>query len=365
MRVARITIAIAAITAASSLVAAATPAQAHNPKPDPSTTVVTTSVAVPFNLDVSRGRILVADGGLNQVAKVKADGSVVPVVTGAEGTSGVATSRNSKYLAYTTTVGGPPAGISASGVTILGPGGSTVTADTLAYEKAHNPDGKIHYGVTNPSKCVTDALAAAQFPVDYMGAIDSHAYSLAAWGDGFVLADAGANALLYISRSGRISTLAVLPAQPSTITPAAAAELGLDPCVGGVSYAFEAVPTDVEVGRDGFLYVTVLPGGPESAALGARGKVYRVNPWNGRLREVASGLLGATNLALSEGRIYVAEFFAGRVALVRHGKVREFLSLPGVVSIEAGPHGSLYAGTGLSGPPSVVRIDTHSRGWRS
>jgi hypothetical protein len=168
-----------------------------------------------------------------------------------------------------------------------------------------------------------------------------------------------------VSRSGKISTLAVLPAQPATITPEAAAALGLDPCVGGVSYAFEAVPTDVEVGQDGFLYVTVLPGGPESAALGARGKVYKVNPWNGRVKEIASGLLGATNLALSGGRIYVTEFFAGRIARVTHGKVGEFLSLPGVVSIEAGPRGSLYAGTGLSGAPSVVRIEARSKGWKS
>lgn len=363
MRFARISIAIAAVATASTLLGAA-PAGAHSPKPDPSTTVLTTSVAAPFNLDVRSGRILVADGGLGKVVEVAADGSVSPVVASAPGTSGVATSHHGRYLAHTTTVGGPPTGpITASGLTITGPKGYSVTADTLAYEKAHNPDAGVHYGVTNPSQCVRDALSGVGLPVDYTGAIDSHAYSVAAYGKGWVVADAGANALLKVSNDGTISTLAVLPAQPATITAEAAQAFHLPDCVIGVSYAFESVPTDVEVGEDGFLYVTVLPGGPEDASLGARGKVYRVNPWNGKAKEIASGLLGATNLAISHGSIYVTEFFAGRVSRISHGKVTAFLDLPGAVSIEAGRRGALYVGTGLAGPPSVVRVDT-TKGWR-
>lgn len=363
MRVARICIAAAAIATASSMLVAA-PAQAHGSTPDPTTTVLTTAVAAPFNLDVRGGQVLVADGGLGKVARIGSDGTLTTLVADAPGTSGVARSRGS--LAYTTTKGGQ-AGITASGVTILGPGGRTVEADTLAYETKYNPDGAVHYGVTNPSQCVTDALTAVGFPVDYTGHIDSHAYSLAAYRGGFVLADAGANALLRISRTGAISTLAVLPAQPSVITAAQATALGLPDCVAGTTYAFEAVPTDVEVGHDGYLYVTVLPGGPEGPVLGARGKVYRVNPWTGALTQVASGFAGATNLAIADGRIYVAELFGGRISVVRHGKVTPFLDLPGVVSVEAGPGGRLYAGTlgdeQSHAPGTVVRIDT-ARGWR-
>lgn len=363
MRFARTSIAIAALATASTLFGAA-PAGAQSPKPDPRTTVLTTAVAAPFNLDVRGGRVLVADGGLGQVVRVAKDATVTPVVASAPGTSGVATSRHGRYLAYTTTVGGPPAGpITASGLTITGPKGYSVMADTLAYETAHNPDAGIHYGVTNPSTCVRDALTGVGLPVDYTGAIDSHAYSVAAYGKGWVVADAGANALLRVSNSGKISTLAVLPAQPATITAEAAKAFHLPDCVIGVSYAFESVPTDVEVGGDGFLYVTVLPGGPEDASLGARGKVYRVNPWNGKVKEIASGLVGATNLAVSDGKIYVTEFFAGRVSRISHGRVSAFLDLPGAVSVEAGRKGVLYVGTGLAGPPSVVRVDT-TRGWR-
>ena len=49
----------------------------------------------------------------------------------------------------------------ASGLNIWGPRGKRVHADTLAYEKANNPDKINHYGVDNPSQCVIDALTAA------------------------------------------------------------------------------------------------------------------------------------------------------------------------------------------------------------
>src|SRR4029450_3789544 len=99
-----------------------------------------------------------------------------------------------------------------------------------------------------------------------------------------------------------IRTLAVLPSQPLKITEDIAHAQGLPDCVIGVTYRFEAVPTDVEVGRDGYLYVTTLPGGPEDPSLGARGKVYRVNPRNGHIKLVATGFAGGTKPANREER---------------------------------------------------------------
>lgn len=364
MRVARILIATTALAAGASLIIA-TPAGAHTnkPLPTPTTTVLTTAVGAPFNLEVRHGSILVADGGPGIIGKVKSDGTVKTIVSGAEGASGVALSHGGRFLAYTHTVGGPPAGITASGVTIEGPRAFKATADTLAYEKAKNPDKVNRYGLADPSQCTVDPNAPEGVPpLSYTGAIDSHAYSLTAFGKGFVLADAGANALLRISRTGKISTLAVLPPQPAKVTKEAAAAFGLI-CSGDVTYNFEPVPTDVEVGGDGYLYVTTLPGGPEDPSFGARGKVYRVNPWNGKVKEVASGLAGATNLAISGGKLYVAEAFAGRISVIKHGLVAEYLPLPGALAVEAGRDGTLYAATGIFGPPSIVRIDTH-KGWR-
>lgn len=363
MRVTKTLISTAALTIGLSL-AVALPAAAHKTTPTPpSTTVLTTAVGAPFNLEVDRHRILVADGGPGVVGAVKSDGTVQNVVTGATGTAGVATSG--RYLAYTTTVGGPPTGpITASGVTITGQNGFEAKADTLAFETANNPDASISYGVANASQCVSDQLTKLQLPVSYTGHVDSHAYSLLAYGKRFVLADAGANALLWVTKTGQVSTLAVLPAQPFTFTSDVATALNLDSCIVGTTYNFEAVPTDVEVGRDGMLYVTTLAGGPESPALGARSKVYRVNPWSGSVKEYATGLLGATNLAISDGKIYVAELFAGRISVVKNGQVSEYLALPGALAVEAGRDGKVYASTGITvQQASVVKVTTSGKGW--
>jgi hypothetical protein len=333
--------------------------------------VKSTSLATPFNLAFTRSRVLVADGTLNLVGKLASDGTVTPLATNQPGASGVAVGRDGRTMAFTTTVTDPATfENSASGLNVWGVRGKRSYIDTLAYETANNPDSIYSYGVANPSQCVTDALTAAGFPVSYTGHVDSHAYSVAAYGRGWVVADAGANALLSVSRKGTVGTLAVLPPQPAQISAEAAAALGLPDCVVGVTYAFEAVPTDVEVGRDGFLYVTTLPGGPESAALGARGKLWRVNPWSGRATELAGGFLGATNLALGKhGLIYVSELFAGKISVVKGTKKSDFVSLPGVVAVETDQRGQLWAATlGNENPPApgtIVQVTTRDTGHGS
>ncbi|MDQ1716764.1 MAG: hypothetical protein QOE89_717, partial [Pseudonocardiales bacterium] len=135
----------------------------------------------------------------------------------------------------------------------------------------------------------------------------------------------------------------------------------LPDCVIGVTYNFEPVPTDVEVGPDGWLYVTTLPGGPEDPSAGARGSVYKVNPHTGRSVRIAIGFAGATNLALDgHGNIYVVELFAGQVSKVVHHKPQPVLSLPAVAAIEY-EDGSFYASTapalsGSSNPGTIVKL---------
>jgi len=51
-------------------------------------------------------------------------------------------------------------------------------------------------------------------------------------------------------------TVAVLPGVPQRITPSAAIQNGLPLCTAGRIYTSEPVPTDVEVGPDGFWYVS-------------------------------------------------------------------------------------------------------------
>jgi hypothetical protein len=327
--------------------------------------VKSSALAAPFNLDLNHGKVYVADGGLNLVGLLKRDGTIKTLAADQPGASGIATTTDGRRLAYTTTVTNfDTFENTASGLHIRGPKGKQVYADTLAYETKHNPDKINFYGVENPSSCVRDAFEAAQVPVAYHGAIDSHAYSVASYGHSWIVADAGANALLKVGNSGRIRTLAVLPPQPAMITADMAAALGLPDCVAGITYNFEPVPTDVEVGRDGYLYVTTLPGGPESPVLGARGKVWRVDPHSGKAKVIAGGFLGATNLALGRhGEIYVAELFAGKISVIKHGRTSDYVDLPGVVAVETSRSGELWAGTlGNEDPPAPGTIVKISNG---
>lgn len=324
-------------------------ASAHPATPTP--VVKSAAVVAPFNLDIFRGKVYVSDGFANQVGRLKADGTIAAVVADAPGAAGVAHSRDGRYRAFTVTEGGQGA-ITDSGLMIHGPRGKQVYADTLAFETAKNPDKKFTYGPNSTDSCVVAALGPA-----YKGAVDSHAYSVAAVGKAWVVADAGANTLWKIDNRGKVKTLAVLPPHPLRITPAVATALELPDCTVGVTYNFESVPTDVEVGKDGHLYVTTLPGGPETAAAGARGKLWRVNPRNGKAKVVARGFAGATNLAIGKkGEIYVAEYFAGKISVVRKGKVKPFLNLHNVVALESGPGGALWAGTTINLDPTLPPI---------
>ena len=345
MRTSRI-LGVAALASASLLlvpptVTSASPSRAPAPK------VVSNAVVMPFNLAMHGGHTYFADGGLELIGRVKKNGKYATIAAKQPGASGIAFSKNGKSMAFTTTVTNMETfENSASGLNIWGPRGKRIYADTHAYEKKHNPDKAITYGAKNPNKCQSEALEKAEIPVSYKGQVDSHAYSVTAAKGGWVVADAGANTLWRVNSKGKISTLAVLPAQPTKITKEMAAALELPECVAGLTYKFEAVPTDVELGRDGHLYVTTLPGGPESPVLGARGKVWRVNLRTGKAKVVASGFLGATNLALGKGgKIYVAELFGGQISVVHRGKAKPYVKLPGVVAVETTKSGRLWAGT--------------------
>ncbi|WP_375423940.1 ScyD/ScyE family protein [uncultured Friedmanniella sp.] len=338
---------------------AVTPVSASAHAPARTAAPISTKVVAPFNLAVHGSRLLVADGGTSTLSEVLGGNKLRTIATGPGSggeVAGVAISNNGRYTAYTTAEHSSPEVNAHGTLHILGPYGSRLTVDLAGYESRRNPDKRNTYGTTSTDPCVTAAVAAATGgPATYTGEKDSHPYSVAAYGrSSWIVADAGGNDLLKVDARGRVSTLAVLPVQPLVITAQIAASLHVPDCVIGTTYNFEPVPTDVEVGRHGHVFVTTLPGGPE---IGARGSVYRVHPRNGTSHRVATGFGGPTNLALYRGRIYVSEYYAGQVSTVSHGGPRLYKSLPGVVSVESG-RGHLYAGTFASdaGPGTIVRL---------
>ena len=142
-------------------------------------------------------------------------------------------------------------------------GFKAIVARADAYEFAHNPAGRD---------------------------VDSDPYSLAAAGDGFVVADAGANTLLAVAPSGKVSLLAVWRAR----------HFGGKPV--------DTVPTSVAVGPDGAYYVGELGGDgtPNGAA-----RIWRVVP--GEMAKVfATGFTTIVGLDVGpDGTVYVVELLKG------------------------------------------------------
>jgi hypothetical protein len=252
----------------------------------------------------------------------------------------------------------------ATGVSIVRKGHKRLDVNLSSFEQKYNPDAKVVYGVRNPTAAQAACVKQTGGPVSYTGIKESHPYAVKAVPGGWVVADAAGNDLIFVDNKGHRKLLAVLPSQGYTFTAADAKGLGL-PCLAGITYYFEAVPTDVELGRDGALYLTTLPGGPESPGL-ARGSVYRFTLRSHHLRRIAGGFNLATNLAVTpSGAILVTELGAGRISAVYRGRPEPVINLAGAVAVEFRDH-VLYASTlgptdeegNPTGPGSVVAIKT-------
>ncbi len=295
-------------------------------------------LAGPLSIDVGhRGDVLVGQSFSGAVSSIWWNGRVTDLVN-EPGAEAVAYGPFGTVL-YTVT---DEAGAS---LKVRLPSGATyVLANLGRYERVHNPDAASVYGISDLTPDCAAQWPEADFgPVTYTGQIDAHPYAIAVGDDGIYIADAAANAILKVDVWGRVRTVAVLAPQPIQI-PDDPSVLGLPACVAGHTYNFEPVPTDIEVvGRTG--YVSLLPGGPEDASLGARGSVVKVDLSSGAVSPVAGGFAGATDLAVSpSGDIYVTELFAGKITEVsRHGGTHTVAELPDPAAVEWA-NGRLYVG---------------------
>ena len=312
------TLAAASCAVVLAAVAIAAPASAHGGPPPISVgeKVLADGLMAPFSLDIERnGTAWLTQNFPGVLTKVTARGERTDVLEGGgDEISAVSTRGNTVYYAQVS----PDGEHSRSALMSVTKGKAPVkVADLRAHEDRRNPDGVNTYGFVDlPESCASqfDPDAGPQQQPTYKGLIDTHPYASLATKSGVYIADAGMNAIIKVGHNGRVSTVAVLPPTPPVAVNAAVVELfGFPDCAVGYKYRFEPVPTDVELGPDGSLYVTSFPGGPEDASLGARGAVVKVNPWSGKVKTVATGFVGATGLAVSQktGVIFVAEMFGG------------------------------------------------------
>lgn len=244
----------------------------------------------------------------------------------------------------------------------------------MAYENRNNPDRRKTYGLRGlDATCAAEVAVleeATGLPLNrYRGIVESHAYQLDVHGNTAYVADAAANAILKVDlKSRRISTVAVLPATTITMTAelkagfdaqlgAPDSGLALPDCVVGADYTVEPVPTDVRVGRDGNLYVSTLQG--SAGEMMPISTVYRVNPWSGKARAVATGMHGTTGLDVDRnGDIVVAEMFGGEVSVIKRGSssAKTLFAAESPADVAFGGS-TLYATTGTFGNGSLVTYE--------
>jgi hypothetical protein len=348
-----------ACLAAAALVIPIGPAAAGSSSPGPE--ILAEGLATPLSLAVGRdGSVLVTQNFVGRLDRVDENGQVANVYSRADwDVGGVETRRGTTYFVESGGGGGGNPDALEGYLKSIGASGEVRTiADLAGYERTNNPDGDQEYGFGSdvPADCLQQWPAFP--PARYTGALDSHPYATAVKGSTVYVADAGANAILEVDAdTGDVSTLAVLPPRPAVI-PAGAkipidmagGTVGAPACVVGEEYAFEPVPTDVEFGPDGWLYVSSLPGGPEDASLGARGAVFRVNPWTGRTQLWADGLLSPTGIAVSgHGDVYAASMFGNEIVKIdaRTREASRFLAVDGPAAVELSGD-TLYATAGFS-----------------
>jgi hypothetical protein len=335
------------------------PAMAGSSVPEP--IVLADGLVTPLSLDVGRhGSVLVTQNFVGRLDRVEDDKKLTNIYTKANwDIGGVETRRGTTYFVESVGAGGGnPAALEGYLKSIDEWGTVKALADLATYEREYNPDGDQEYGFGSdvPAECLQQWPAFP--PARYTGAVDSHPYATAVKGSTAYVADAGINAILEIDLdSGDISTLAVLPPRPAVVT--AGLRIPIDmmggtievpACVVGHEYAFESVPTDVEIGPDGWLYVSSLPGGPEDRSLGDRGAIFKVNPWTGHTRLWAEDILSPTGIAVSdEGDVYAASMFGNEILKIDAWtrEASQFLAVDGPAAVELRGD-TLYATAGFS-----------------
>lgn len=350
-RTTTLSVAVAAFTLLGTSIA---PAQAAEPE------TVTDGLISPLSVAVSdNGTVYVSQNFAGMLTRVAPGGEASLVYADEAGSEVGAVSVDGADVTFATT-GGTRKAPTADLWQVVGEAAPTRLANLYRFEKRNNPDSVNTYGLKAGERCLSKV---PRFIRPYTGRVESHPYATAL-GDGVTyVADAAGNSILAVDDSG-VSAVAVLPATKVTITRAMKREFDLHKCVIGKRYRSEGVPTDVELGPDGNLYVTSLPGVPAEGL--PTGRIYQISPATGDVTKLTGGLVTPVGLAISPtGDAYISMLFASTILKVPFGGEPEpFAEVPFPGDVEFSD-GFVYATeTDLtndgSQPPAgkVLRWDT-------
>jgi hypothetical protein len=186
---------------------------------------------------------------------------------------------------------------STTGVTLFGR--SSLLGDLVAYSGS----GRHVQAQLGPYEATDDPAGSGSgtaVKYGYESAINSDPYSFVPYRGGYAIADAGANDVLFLSGTGHLGVLGVLP----TISERAAAGSFGHSQKKAIEARAQAVPTSIAVGPDGALYVGELGGSPSDRGTSA---VYRIVPGH-RATVFSRGFTAIGDLAFDhQGRLLVLE----------------------------------------------------------
>ncbi|HSS68671.1 MAG TPA: ScyD/ScyE family protein [Nocardioidaceae bacterium] len=317
---------------------------------------VGTGFAGPLQIAVSGNGVYVAQDFAGLLTRIRPDGSTKDLVTepGSE-IAGVAV--DGFDVVYTQNTEEPSGDVESLLKRRFDNGTVRTVANLGRFEATNNPDGAQTYGFPHLKPSCANQISSDFGPPSYSGVVESHPYAVAnAPGGGWYVADAAANDILFVSLAGDIAVVKVIRPVRTVATAEYADANGLPECVVGKAYNVEPVPTDVEVNRNGYLIVSLLPGGAEDGSLGANGRILRIDPIDGEFSTLATGLAGATNVAVAPGgRVYVAELFGQRISVVQQHQVSTVAEVTDPAALEF-RNGLLYASVDVFANGSVVTI---------
>jgi hypothetical protein len=296
-------------------------------------TTLATGLLGPLRVAVGRGdTAYVSQNVAGTLTRVDRNGGITTLLDepGLE-IGGVSTRHGQVY--FTESSGGPmdPTAPFIATASVLEDGETRVLADLAALETEYNYDAGNSYGLQGLS-ATCEAELTRTFPAELLsvllphgGDVYSHPYATAVSDSGrFVyVADAGANAVFTVdTRRGSVDAT-VLDPVPTPVTAELLQyleeeqETVLPDCVLGTTFNAEPVPTDIESGPGGLLYLTSLPGVPEAPGSGS---VRSFDPRSGDVDLVVAGLDTPTGLAFDRrGNLFIAELFANRILVVPAG----------------------------------------------
>lgn len=311
---------------------------------------VADGLITPLSLAVSEdGTVYVSQNFVGVLTRVAPGGETSVVYENPDGSEVGAVSATGEDVTFATT-GGTHRQPTADLWQISGEGDPVRLANLYRFEKQNNPDSVRRYGLRAGERCLSKV---PRFLRPYSGRVESHPYATAL-GEGVTyVADAAGNSILAVTDAG-VSAVASLPATKVTVTRKMKREFDLHKCVIGKTYRSEGVPTDVELGPDGNLYVTSLPGVPGEGL--PTGRIYKINPADGSLTKEADGLVSPVGLAISPtGTAYISQLFASTILEVPFGgEPTTFAEVPFPGDVEF-RNGHVYATetdlTNEGGPP--------------